>query len=88
MNYFSFSTLAIVLLVISSSMVVTGLHWMLTKKYNDDLWVKSTGRNIFLVGIFVLINSFAFSVNLPKIKLKDKCSKGINPTETCLKKID
>ena len=88
MNYFSFSTLAIFLLVISTTMVVSGLYWMLTKKYNDDLWVKTTGRNIFLFGIFVLINSIAFSVNLPKIKYKEKCNKDINPTKTCLKNND
>ncbi|AFI97441.1 hypothetical protein CTY74_07185 [Acinetobacter baumannii] len=85
MDYFKLSTPSIILLILSLCMIIPGLYWIYSKKYRSDLWVRETGKNIFYIGIFFFLNVIVFSIDLPKLKTKNECSKDIQYSKSCPK---
>lgn len=50
---FKFSLITSIITVLGILLVLIGLYWYKSKKYQNDLWVQNVGQMTFYIGLFL-----------------------------------
>ncbi|MDN8404056.1 hypothetical protein QZK89_18235, partial [Acinetobacter baumannii] len=53
-----------IITVLGILLVLIGLYWYKSKKYQNDLWVQNVGQMTFYIGLFLSINGIGLSIKL------------------------
>lgn len=61
---FKFSLITSIITVLGILLVLIGLYWYKSKKYQNDLWVQNVGQMTFYIGLFLSINGISLSIKL------------------------
>lgn len=61
---FKFSLITSIITVLGILLVLIGLYWYKSKKYQNDLWVQNVGQMTFYIGLFLCINGIGLSIKL------------------------
>ncbi|WP_407324489.1 hypothetical protein [Acinetobacter pittii] len=61
---FKFSLITLIITVLGILLVLVGLYWYKSKKYQNDLWVQNVGQMTFYIGLFLSINGIGLSIKL------------------------
>ncbi|RSQ24746.1 putative membrane protein [Acinetobacter baumannii] len=61
---FKFSLITSIISVLGILLVLIGLYWYKSKKYQNDLWVQNVGQMTFYIGLFLSINGIGLSIKL------------------------
>ncbi|EXB98074.1 putative membrane protein [Acinetobacter baumannii 44327_8] len=61
---FKFSLITSIITVLGILLVLIGLYWYKSKKYQNDLWVQNVGQKTFYIGLFLSINGIGLSIKL------------------------
>ncbi|EOH6358100.1 hypothetical protein ACVT4Y_003659, partial [Acinetobacter baumannii] len=61
---FKFSLITSIITVLGILLVLIGLYWYKSKKYQNDLWVQNVGQMTFYIGLFLSINGIGLSIKL------------------------
>ncbi|HHP8265902.1 hypothetical protein [Acinetobacter baumannii] len=61
---FKFSLITSIITVLGKLLVLIGLYWYKSKKYQNDLWVQNVGQMTFYIGLFLSINGIGLSIKL------------------------
>ncbi|HGH3220263.1 TPA: hypothetical protein ACJK0S_003789, partial [Acinetobacter baumannii] len=59
-----FSLITSIITVLGILLVLIGLYWYKSKKYQNDLWVQNVGQMTFYIGLFLSINGIGLSIKL------------------------
>ncbi|PJG65531.1 hypothetical protein [Acinetobacter seifertii] len=59
---FKFSLITSIISVLGILLVLIGLYWYKSKKYQNDLWVQNVGQMTLLIGLFLSVNGLALSI--------------------------
>ncbi|EPG8768642.1 hypothetical protein ACVG66_003670, partial [Acinetobacter baumannii] len=58
------SLITSIITVLGILLVLIGLYWYKSKKYQNDLWVQNVGQMTFYIGLFLSINGIGLSIKL------------------------
>lgn len=61
---FKFSLITSIITVLGILLVLIGLYWYKSKKYQNDLWVQNVGQMTFYISLFLSINGIGLSIKL------------------------
>ena len=61
---FKFSLITSIVTTLGILLVLVGLYWYKSKKYQNDLWVQNVGQMTFFIGLFLSINGLGLSIKL------------------------
>ncbi|AXW92672.1 hypothetical protein Aba7847_19815 (plasmid) [Acinetobacter baumannii] len=65
---FKFSLITSIITVLGILLVLIGLYWYKSKKYQNDLWVQNVGQMTFYIGLFLSINGANSNMRCDSLK--------------------